>query len=73
MMRKVDLQYFFMSEISAKLFSLIFLHYVENLMISTQKVAISKITPWHYEPDLLNLRTGSDTAQKVIRIFIIRF
>ena len=25
------------------------------------------------EPDLLNLRTGSDTAQKVIRIFIIRF
>ena len=25
------------------------------------------------EPDLLNLRTGSDTAQKVIRIFSIRF
>ena len=25
------------------------------------------------EPDLLNLRNGSDTAQKVIRIFIIRF
>ena len=25
------------------------------------------------EPDPLNLRNGSDTAQKVIRIFIIRF
>ena len=28
---------------------------------------------FHIEPDPLNLRNGSDTAQKVIRIFIIRF
>ena len=53
---------------------------VDTVFVPTKYLPYTYLVPTQYlystqgiDPNLLNLRNGSDTAQKVIRIFIIRF